>query len=231
MTGEKIGILGSGEVARQIATTATELGAQVLFFAVSKSHIKSTESPVLPDGAQPDIIDIETPSLEEIKTPVITSTSPPGMRRKLIIMWPGSNYTRVIAESARESIEKGVINIGNGTYMSDGCLIDVDSEYPIKIGKHCFIDSQNSIFRGAQIGNFVTLRKGSIIRDDAEIEDGVFIGQGAVIGDNLRVGRGSIIGKNVVLTKSIGTNNRTVVASNGQLQTAELKNKTWLSKI
>lgn len=78
--------------------------------------------------------------------------------------------------------DQNSIRIDNGSNVQDCCVIHVNSEHKVKIGKN------------------VSIGHGAIIHG-ATIEDNVIIGMNATVMNGCKIGSGSIIGANALVTE------------------------------
>jgi len=109
--------------------------------------------------------------------------------------------------------DENSIEIGDGSNVQDCCILHVDADHKIKIGKNV------SIGHGAMVHG-------------ATIEDECLIGINATVLNGAKIGRGSIIGANALVTADmIIPENSLVVGIPGKIvkQDAKLKEQTQLN--
>lgn len=75
------------------------------------------------------------------------------------------------------------IILGEGTNVQDGCLLHVDSGFPLEVGRNCTI-GHHAILHGCTIG------------------ENTLIGMGSTILNGARVGRNCLIGANCLITEN-----------------------------
>ncbi len=75
------------------------------------------------------------------------------------------------------------IEIGDNSNIQDNCVIHVDKEYGVKIGKNVTI-GHGAIIHGCTIGDNCLIGMGAIILNGAVIEDNCLIGAGSLVSEN-----------------------------------------------
>jgi carbonic anhydrase/acetyltransferase-like protein (isoleucine patch superfamily) len=90
------------------------------------------------------------------------------------------------------------ITIGAGTNIQDGSVLHVshatpfsEKSYPLNIGKGVTI-GHRAVIHACTIGNFCLVGMGSIIMDDAVIEDYVMLGAGSLVPSGKRLETGHL---------------------------------------
>ena len=136
MSDSKIGLLGAGGQAREIASFFGP--EKVAFSAVDQRYLNSRV------GGLVDI-DTEVPSLMEI--PVIGAVGEPRLRRSLVSRWKGDQYANVIAGTF---ISTSDVKLGSGVLIAPGSVVTVGSE----LGDHTHINIGATISHDCSIGIF-----------------------------------------------------------------------------
>ena len=109
--------------------------------------------------------------------------------------------------------DENSIEIGDGSNVQDCCILHVDSEHKLKIGKNV------SIGHGAMVHG-------------ATIEDECLVGINATVLNGAKIGRGSIIGANALVTANMNVpENSLVIGIPGKIvkQDEKLKEQTLLN--
>ena len=109
--------------------------------------------------------------------------------------------------------DENSIEIGDGSNVQDCCIIHVDADHKLKIGKNV------SIGHGAMVHG-------------ATIEDECLIGINATVLNGAKIGRGSVIGANALVTADMNIpENSLVIGIPGKIvkQDEKLKEQTILN--
>ena len=72
------------------------------------------------------------------------------------------------------------ITIGDRTNIQDNCVLHVDADAPCTLGDDVTV-GHHAMLHGCTIGNRVLVGMGSIVLDDAVVEDEVVIGAGSLV--------------------------------------------------
>lgn len=72
------------------------------------------------------------------------------------------------------------ITIGKKSNIQDGCILHVDTGYPLVIGERCTV-GHGVILHGCTLGDDVLVGMGAIILNGARIGEGSLIGAGALV--------------------------------------------------
>lgn len=84
------------------------------------------------------------------------------------------------------------IIVGPYCNIQDGCVLHVDSGFPIVIGTGCTI-GHNAILHGCTIGDNTLIGMGAIIMNGATIGQNCIIGAGAVVTQNAVIPNDSLV--------------------------------------
>lgn len=84
------------------------------------------------------------------------------------------------------------ITIDEQTNVQDGCVIHVDTDFPVHIGKRVTI-GHGAIIHGCTIEDEVLVGMGAIIMNGAHIGTHSIIGAGALIPENVRIPANSLV--------------------------------------
>ena len=107
--------------------------------------------------------------------------------------------------------DENSIEIGDGSNVQDCCILHVDADHKIKIGKNV------SIGHGAMVHG-------------ATIEDECIVGINATVLNGANIGRGTVIGANALVTTNMKVpKNSLVVGIPGKVQKLEEKLKDIIS--
>jgi acetyltransferase-like isoleucine patch superfamily enzyme len=103
----------------------------------------------------------------------------------------------------------GKSKIGEGTYISEGCIIG----HPGKTEGDILKSGNWNGVKGAVIGKGCVIRSGTIIYSQAVLKDNVKTGHNALVREDTTIGEGTLIGTNVVIEDQV------TVGKNVSLQT------------
>ena len=120
-------------------------------------------------------------------------------KRKELFNYLKKNNANIISvESINSYVSKGS-NIGIGTIIMHGSIVQVD----VEIGENCIINDKALIEHDVTIGDNCHISTGSIINGNVTIGNGVFIGSGAVIKNGVTITDNCVIGMGVILKENI----------------------------
>lgn len=111
----------------------------------------------------------------------------------------GVSFISFIANNAIISSET---NIGNGTIINQGVIID---NY-VTVGECSFINIGSTISHHSKIGNNVFIAPGVSIAGYVNVNEGVFIGTNATIIDCINIGENATIAAGAVVIKDVPSN-------------------------
>lgn len=104
---------------------------------------------------------------------------------------------------AREKTVEGTLEIGSGSNLSNGCVIDLCGD--VTIGDNVAIAHNSSIFTHDH--NYsdknVAAWKGGVVVEPVVIEEGAWIGSNVTILPGVKIGRRAVVAAGSVVTKSI----------------------------
>jgi len=203
---ERIGIIGGGGQADEAESFSTR---EVAFRAVEKPYVN--------DHAR---IDIEDPG-ELVDYPVVFAVGAPGLRRRLVQLWPGNNYTKVIS---RSSYIDDSSDIKEGVIIAPSAVITTN----VIIGAHALINVGASVQHDSVIGDFVTVSPGARIGGNVDIGDGVFVGMGASIIQRVRIASGIVIGAGATVMADLLEENGVYVGTPAKLVK---RNEGWIHEL
>lgn len=113
--------------------------------------------------------------------------------------------------------DQNTIEIGDGSNVQDCCVIHVNNEYPVKIGKNVSI-GHLAMIHGATIENEC------LIGVNATVLNGARIGSGSVIGANALVTAGTEIPKNSLV---LGVPGKVIKQDEGLLEMIRSNAETY----
>lgn len=113
--------------------------------------------------------------------------------------------------------DQNTIEIGDGSNVQDCCVIHVNNEYPVKIGKNVSI-GHLAMIHGATIENEC------LIGINATVLNGARIGSGSVIGANALVTAGTEIPKNSLV---LGVPGKVIKQDEGLLEMIRSNAETY----
>ena len=186
-----VSIYGSGSLGMQVKNLAERNGWKVLAFIDDNNKQKTCDIP----NYQIDdyILRKELPNsiLIAINNPLLRKKIKKNLENKKIF-----NYPYLVDKNA---ILLNEINIGEGTIIFPGTIIDINSY----IGKHCVINKLCSIGHDVNLKDFITISPQVMIGGNTFIAENVFIGgssslrEGISISKNITIGMGSMVTKNI----------------------------------
>lgn len=88
--------------------------------------------------------------------------------------------------------DEASIRIGEGTNIQDACILHVDEDYPLTIGKNCTI-GHGAILHGCSLGDNVLVGMGAMILNGSRVGEGSIIGAGSLVLEGEIVPEGSIL--------------------------------------
>jgi carbonic anhydrase/acetyltransferase-like protein (isoleucine patch superfamily) len=91
-------------------------------------------------------------------------------------------YHAVVRGAAKEE-ENGKIVIGEKSNIQDGCVLHVDVNTPMTIGKGVTV-GHKAILHGCSVGDHTLIGMGSIVLNGAKIGSNCMIGAGALVTQN-----------------------------------------------
>lgn len=209
MTG-RIGMLGFGGAARAFASYLAP-GTDV-FWAVTSDHL---------EPGRPDLIDITSPEPLERASAVLGAVGAPGLRRKMIGMWPGDRFATVVSDRAH--VESSC-DMGSGTVVAPGAVISVN----VIIGEHSQVNIGATVSHDSRLGTYVTVCPGADIGGEATLSDGVFIGIGAIVSNNVTLAPGVVVGAGATVLSDVLTPNSVVVGT--PAKTVKVR-EDWLNAV
>lgn len=120
-------------------------------------------------------------------------------KREEIFNYLKENNANIISVESINSYVSTGSNIGIGTIIMHGSIVQVD----VEIGENCIINDKALIEHDVTIGDNCHISTGSIINGNVTIGNGVFIGSGAVIKNGVTIADNCIIGMGVILSENI----------------------------
>ncbi len=204
-----IGLLGNGGQANETES----------FFPDLKVEFRAVEVDYLGDGD--NLIDISSPTEEQEQTPIFSAAGAPRLKKKLIDLWSGNNYAKLVSANADIGSRT---EIGVGTLVASGSVLTTD----IKVGEHVLINTGCTVGHDTIIGDYATLAPGVHIGGKATIGNGVFVGIGATIKNGVKIAPGAVIGAGAVVIEDIEEENSVYVGVPAKMVS---KNDGWLDAI
>ncbi|MCW2733952.1 MAG: hypothetical protein JWR13_4768 [Mycobacterium sp.] len=192
-TPERIGLLGAGGQAREVASYLPR--STELFWAVS-SDFRDTSSP--------DQIDVSSPTKRDRDSWVVAAVGPPAVRRDLVAVWPGNRFATIISSAAYVDPS---CRIGAGAVIAPGAVLTVN----VTVGEHCLVNVGATLSHDVELGPFVTVGPGANVGGRVRLGDGVFVGIGATISNNVSIAPGVVIGAGATVLRDVVTPNAVVV--------------------
>lgn len=179
------GLLGAGAQADEIAEFASP--EPIAFRAVDREYLRSDRT---------DLIDVTDPPAEFTAVPVVGAVGPPGLRRDLILRWPGRQYRTIIAPGTWVAESASV---GAGTMIAPSAVVSTS----VRLGEHCLVNLGATISHHTVVGDYATISPGVHVAGQCVIGAGVFIGIGAVVTNGVTIADGAIIGAGAVVLDDI----------------------------
>lgn len=212
MDKKRIGLLGAGGQADE-AESFFRSNGDVIFRAVDKQYITTSQT----EG----LIDIQNPTEVQKNTPVVAAVGAPAIRRELISRWAGSRFEIIRAEGLYID---GTVKIGEGTIIATGSVVTTN----VTIGKHCIVNVAATISHNSKLGDFSTIGPGANIAGNVTLGDGVFVGIGAVIKNGVKIANGCVVGAGAVVLDDIEEENSVVIGVPARVARV---NEGWLREI
>jgi sugar O-acyltransferase (sialic acid O-acetyltransferase NeuD family) len=200
------GILGAGGQARETASYAP---VEPMFYAV--------QADFLTEG----LVDINNVTQDQAASHVVAAVGSPSLRVELVTMWPGNEYTTIIAPEAYIGVD---VEIGEGTVIAPGSVITTR----VSLGRHTIVNIGATISHDVSVGEFVTIGPGVNIGGNAIIGNGVFIGIGAKILNGISIADGVVIGAGAVVLRDINEVNSVYVGVPAKMIKI---NEGWLREV
>ena len=101
---------------------------------------------------------------------------------------------------------RGILQLGEKTWISPGALFYTHKDAKITIGKNCDIGPNVSLIVGSHIISKDSHRAGIGTANNITIGDGTWIGANVLILDGVKIGKGCVIGAGSVVTKNVVDN-------------------------
>lgn len=79
--------------------------------------------------------------------------------------------------------DRAPISIGEGTNIQDNCVVHVEYDLPVTVGKNVTV-GHGAILHGCTVGDETLIGMGAIILNGAQIGKGCLIGAGALVTQN-----------------------------------------------
>ncbi len=180
-----IGLLGAGAHADEISEYVP--AGSIAFRAVDDAYL---------DPSNVALIALSTSDAEHLNTPVVAAVGAPGLRRELVARWRGTNYARVIAESATVAVSA---SIGEGSVVMAGAVCSTR----VHVGRHVSVNIGATVSHDTVLGDYATLSPGVHVAGRCVIGAGVFLGIGAVVSDGVTITDGAVVGAGAVVLDDI----------------------------
>lgn len=184
-----IGIIGKGGQAREIEGYCQEEQTTVAFYALDPQYMNANAT---------DEIDLNSPSDEQIATPVVMAIGAPAVKQDMAVTWPGANYASIISRRAYVAASS---TIGVGTVIAPLSSVGPNTT----IGDHALINISASVAHDCTMGDYTTVSPGVRIGGNVHIGDGSFIGIGATIKNGVTLAEGCVVGAGAVVLHSVET--------------------------
>lgn len=188
----RIGLLGAGGQARELRAQLPP--GTAVFHAVEERFL------------EPGAVDIAQPSEADRRTPVIAAVGAPGLRQRLVSIWPGREFVSVVAASAYVADD---VVLGAGSWLAPTSAVSVG----VTLGEHCQVNLGTTISHDCRLGDHVTLAPGARLAGRVEVGSGVFVGIGAVVSTRVRLAPGVVVGAGAVVLADIPIENSVVVGA------------------
>lgn len=192
MTANRVGLLGAGRQAQEIASYLPP-GTSV-FWAVSPGYL---------DGSATDQVATTSPSPADRDAWVVGAVGAPALRRDLIAEWPGNRFLTLVSSAAYVDPS---CSIGAGSVIAPGAILTVD----VAVGEHCYINIGATLSHDVRLGSFVTIGPGAHVAGRVTLGDGVFVGIGASISNNVTLSSGVVVGAGATVLDDVTTPNAVV---------------------
>ena len=88
--------------------------------------------------------------------------------------------------------DRAAISIGEGTNIQDNCVVHVEYDLPVTVGKNVTV-GHGAILHGCTIGDRTLIGMGTIILDGAKIGTDCIIGAGSLVTKNTVIPDGSLV--------------------------------------
>ena len=79
--------------------------------------------------------------------------------------------------------DRAPISIGEGTNIQDNCVVHVEYDLPVTVGKNVTV-GHGAILHGCTVGDETLIGMGAIVHNGAQIGKGCLIGAGALVTQN-----------------------------------------------
>lgn len=88
--------------------------------------------------------------------------------------------------------DRAAISIGEGTNIQDNCVVHVEYDLPVTVGKNVTV-GHGAILHGCTIGDETLIGMGAIVLNGAKIGKNCLIGAGALVTQNAVIPDGSMV--------------------------------------
>lgn len=181
-----IGLLGTGGQARELLGYCSR---PVVFCAVERRFLGARKG----DG---DLIDIESPGNDREDAEVVAAVGAPGLKRRLVELWPGNRYVRVVSEDATVAESVG---LGSGCVLAPGARVMAEAV----LGAHVLVNTNAVVSHECELGSYTTVSPGASLGGACRVGDGVFIGIGATVMNGIAIGEGAVVGAGAVVLSDV----------------------------
>lgn len=87
--------------------------------------------------------------------------------------------------------DRAPISIGEGTNIQDNCVVHVEYDLPVTVGKNVTV-GHGAILHGCTVGDETLIGMGAIVLNGAQIGKGCLIGAGALVTQNAVIPDGTM---------------------------------------
>lgn len=180
-----LGILGAGGQARETAEFVRN--AEPAFYAIERPYFRDGQAL---KGLR--LIDLANPSAVERQTPVVAAVGAPGLRRDLVMRWPGDHFMSAISDRAYVAADA---EFAAGCMIAPGAVLMTG----VVLARHVLVNAGATIGHGTVVDEFATLSPGVRVGGDCRIGRGSFLGIGAVVSNGVNIGEGARVGAGAVV--------------------------------
>lgn len=124
--------------------------------------------------------------------------------RSLLLRWAGIGMGRSVCFCGRGWIYgRGVLKVGDDTWLSPGVVVYTHSTVSVEIGQRCDIGPGVQFVTGSHEVGPESRRAGVGLARPIVVGDGSWIGAGAILLGGVRIGSGAVVAAGAVVTRDV----------------------------